>query len=304
MKKKKKKKSHWLSNLLIFLLFTVGAGVLCYPTFSDMWNKYRNAQLITHYTEAIETLPEETYDEFWAEAREYNAQHTVNQIVDAFGEEEGEADEEAQAAFEYYHSVLNPNGDGLMGSIDIPKIGVKIAIYHGLEESVLEKGCGHVQGTSLPIGGAGTHAALAAHRGLPSAKLFTDLDQIEEGDIFILNILGEKLAYEVDQIKTVLPYETEDIAIVDGEDYVTLITCTPYGVNSHRLLVRGHRTEYVEEIKELEKNSGNVSDTIIEQVAERSPAELLEIALIVFGISVMIIFIVTRRKKRKKEADK
>lgn len=303
MKKKRKKKSHWLSNLLIFLLFVAGAGILVYPTFSDMWNKYRNAQLITQYTEAIETLPEETYDEFWEEARAYNAQHTVNEIVDAFEEEEGEADEETQAVFAYYHSVLNPNGDGLMGSIDIPKIGVKIAIYHGLSENVMEKGCGHVQGTSLPIGGSSTHAALAAHRGLPSAKLFSDLDQIAEGDIFILNILGEKLAYEVDQIKTVLPEEIEDIAIVKGEDLVTLITCTPYGVNSHRLLVRGHRTEYVEEIEELEKNSGSVSDKIIEQMAEQSPIKLLIIAVVVFIISVMIIFVIIRRRTHK-EADK
>lgn len=319
MKKKKKKKSRWFSNLLIFLLFVVGAGILLYPTFSDMWNKYRNAQLITQYTEAIETLPEETFDELWAEAREYNAKHTVNQIVDAFDEEtaengeetEKEIDEETKAklkaakeALDYYNSVLNPNGDGLMGSIDIPKLGVKIAIYHGLEEKVLEKGCGHVQGTGLPIGGESNHAALAAHRGLPSAKLFTDLDQIVEGDIFILNIMGEKLAYEVDQIKTVLPYETEDLAIVEGEDLVTLITCTPYGVNSHRLLVRGKRTEYVEEIKEIEESAGSVPDKIIEEVAQQDPLELLKIALIVFGVSVIIIFIVTRRKKSKKEANK
>lgn len=299
MKNKKKKKGRWLSNFLIILLFLVGAGILAYPTVSDMWNKYRNAQLITQYTQAIETMPEETYDELWAAAREYNAQHTVNQIVDAFNEEDEEMSEEAQEALDYYNSVLNPNEDGLMGSIDIPKLGVKIAIYHGLEEKVLEKGCGHVQGTGLPIGGANTHAALAAHRGLPSAKLFTDLDQIVEGDIFILNILGEKLAYEVDQIKTVLPHETEDLAIVEGEDLVTLITCTPYGVNSHRLLVRGKRTEYVEEIKVMEESAVTVPDKIIEEVAQQDPLELLKIALCVFGASVVVIIIISKVKRRK-----
>lgn len=285
----KKKKSRWLVNLLIVLLFLVGAGVLLYPTFSDMWNKYRNAQLITKYEEAVETLSDDNYEKLWQEAKEYNAQHKVNHIVDAFSEE---------TEYELSHpydTILDPNDDGLMGSIEIPKIGVKIAIYHGLSKTVLEKGCGHVEGTSLPIGGKGTHAALAAHRGLPSAKLFTDLDQMEEGDIFVLNILGKKLAYEVDQIKVVLPEEAQELDIVEGEDYVTLVTCTPYGVNTHRLLVRGKRTKYVEEIEE------QVTAMETEKVAGVDPKVFLMAGLGVFFVSVIILYFVIRRKKEGKK---
>ena len=284
---KKKKKGRWLVNLLILLLFLAGAGIMLYPTISDLWNKYRNAQLITTYDEAVQELSKENYDKLWAEAREYNSHITVNNIVDAFEEES-----DYQLSHPY-DTVLDPNGDGLMGSIDIPKLGVKIAIYHGLGKTALEKGCGHVEGTGLPIGGKSNHAALAAHRGLPSARLFTDLDQMEIGDIFVLNILGEKLAYEVDQIKTVLPEETEDLAIVEGEDLVTLITCTPYAVNTHRLLVRGKRTEYVEEIAEAEE----AAESLPEKVARVDPQKLLFIALGVFVISVIILYFVIRRKK-------
>ena len=284
---KTKKKKRWLVNLLILLLFLIGAGVMLYPTFSDLWNKYRNAQLITSYDEAVKELSPENYDKLWEEAREYNAQITVNNIVDAFNEEN-----EYELSHPY-DTVLDPNGDGLMGSIEIPKLGVKIAIYHGLGKNALEKGCGHVEGTGLPIGGESNHAALAAHRGLPSAKLFTDLDQMEIGDIFVLNILGEKLAYEVDQIKTVLPTETEDLAIVEGEDLVTLITCTPYAVNTHRLLVRGKRTEYVEEIAEAEE----AAESLPEKAARIEPWKLLIAAVAVFFISVIILYFAIRRKK-------
>jgi len=231
MKKKK--------NLLFLFIFLIGAGVVLYPTVSDLWNQHYNDEQITQYAEVVQTLSEENYEECWQAAKDYNAAIKVNTIVDAFGEsaEEGGNDTDS------YESVLNLKGDGLMGSIEIPKLDVRIAIYHGLSEAVLEKGCGHVKGTGLPIGGANTHAALAAHSGLPSAKLFTNLDQLVTGDRFIIHVLGEKLVYEVDQIKIVLPHETEDIAIIEGEDLITLITCTPYGVNTHRLLVRGKRTE-------------------------------------------------------------
>lgn len=279
----------YFSKIMIALLFLSGLSLLLYPMFSDMWNKYRNAQLITKYEEAVETLSDDNYEKLWQEAKEYNAQHKVNHIVDAFSEE---------TEYELSHpydTILDPNGDGLMGSIEIPKIGVKIAIYHGLSKTVLEKGCGHVEGTSLPIGGKGTHAALAAHRGLPSAKLFTDLDQMEKGDIFVLNILGKKLAYEVDQIKVVLPEEAQELDIVEGEDYVTLVTCTPYGVNTHRLLVRGTRTEYVEEIEE------QVTAMETEKTAGFDPKVFLMAGLGVFFVSVMILYFVTRRKKEGKK---
>ena len=171
-KKKKKKKGSIVLNIFIAAAFLVGAGIFLYPTVSDMWNQYRNAQLISTYDQAVTDLSDDNYEKLWKEAEEYNAEHPVNSIVDAFNEEE---DYEPTHP---YDEVLDPNGDGLMGSIEIPKIQAKLAIYHGLSKNVLEKGVGHVEGTSLPIGGESTHAVLAAHRGLPNAKLFTDLYQM------------------------------------------------------------------------------------------------------------------------------
>ena len=275
----------YFSRIMIVLLFLSGLSLLLYPTFSDIWNQYRNEQLITKYEEAVKTLPDDHYEALWQQAKQYNAKHKVNHIVDAF--REGKEEEWSRS----YDTILDPNGDGLMGSIEIPKIGVKLAIYHGLSKEVLEKGCGHVEGSSLPIGGKGTHAALAAHRGLPSAKLCTDLDQMEEGDIFILNILGKKLAYEVDQIKIVLPEEVQELDVVEGKDYVTLVTCTPYGVNTHRLLVRGKRTKYVEEIEKQAVAAGT------ENAAEVDPKIFLLVGLGVFFVSVIILYFVIRRKK-------
>ena len=189
---------------------------------------------------------------------------------------------------------LDPNGDGLMGSIEIPKLNLILAIYHGLSTEVLEKGVGHVEGTSLPIGGASTHAVLAGHRGLPSAKIFTDLDQMKNGDIFLIHVLGKTLAYKVDQIKTVLPEESSELDIVEGEDHVTLVTCTPYGVNTHRLLIRGIRTEYVEPEEKAE-------ETPIQQIAKVDPVKIMIIGLVAMVIMIIIVYIVIRRKNRKTE---
>ena len=246
-KKKKKKKSNVVLNIFIALVFLAGAGVFLYPTISDMWNQYRNAQLVSKYEEAVTELSDNDYDRLWKEAKEYNAEHPVNAIVDAFEEED------TYELSHPYDGVLDPNGDGLMGSIEIPKIKAKLAIYHGLSKTVLEKGVGHVEGTSLPIGGKSTHAVLAAHRGLPNAKLFTDLDQMKVGDHFLLHVLDETLCYEVDKISVVKPEDTSALAVEDGQDLVTLLTCTPYGVNTERLLVRGHRVPYVEEEVKEEK---------------------------------------------------
>lgn len=289
---KKRRKRKILMNLAMAVLFLTGAGIFFYPTVSDMWNQYRNEKLITNYDTATENLSESEYDRLWKEAKEYNSHHTVNTIVDAFNEND-----------EYilshpYDEVLDPNGDGLMGSIEIPKINVKIAIYHGLGEDVLEKGAGHVEGTSLPIGGKGTHAVLAAHRGLPSAKLFTDLDQMEKGDIFLLHILGKTLAYKVDQIKTVLPSETGELDIIEGEDHVTLVTCTPYAVNTHRLLVRGVRTKYVKE-----EMTGK--DTVPQQLARTDPKKIMLGGLAVLIILIVLLYLIIRHhsKVRKSKMD-
>lgn len=284
MKKKKRKK--YIGFALLFLL---GLSILLYPTFSDAWNQYRNAKLINTYETAVNDLPDKDYDRLWKEAKRYNREHTVNTFVDAF-DEKGD-----YILSDAYKKILDPDGEGLMGSIEIPKIQARIAIYHGISDDVLEKGAGHVEGTSLPVGGKSTHAVLAAHRGLPSAKLFTDLDQVEIGDIFFLHILGKTLAYKVDQIKTVLPSETEDLDIIKGEDHVTLLTCTPYGVNTHRLLVRGTRTKYVE-------NKTEINDTVPQKLAQADPKKIMEIGLVVFAISVILLLIVIRYRDRKKSS--
>ena len=268
-------------------MFLVGAGIFTYPTISDLWNQYRNALLVSKYNSSVENLSNDQYDKLWQDAEEYNAEHPTNVIVDAFSEEDD------YVLSHPYDEVLDPNGDGLMGSIEIPKLDVVLAIYHGLGKDVLEKGVGHVEGTSLPIGGESTHAVLAGHRGLPSAKIFTDLDQMEEGDIFLIHVLDKTLAYKVDQIKTVLPEETSELDTIPGEDHVTLVTCTPYGVNSHRLLVRGIRTDYVEEETEEEPT--------MQKLAKIDPVKIMLVGLAVLIILIIIIYLVVRRKSRKKK---
>ena len=288
MERKRRKRNKKIKYLIMLILFLIGAGIFLYPTISDMWNQYRNVRLITEYDTSVTDLSKSEYARLWKEAKEYNAEHPVNSIVDAF-------DESDQYVLTHpYDQVLDPDGNGLMGSIEIPKINVKIAIYHGLGSDILEKGAGHIEGTSLPIGGQNTHAVLAAHRGLPGAKLFTDLDQMEIGDKFYLHILGKTLAYKVDQIKTVLPDQTKALDIVEGEDHVTLLTCTPYGVNTHRLLVRGIRTRYVEE--ENEK-----SETVPQKLAQTDPVKLMKSGLLIFILLVGGLWIFLHYRDRKRQ---
>ena len=234
-----------IATVLFALLFLAGFGVLAYPTISNQWNTYRQSRLISEYKEVTENTDTEDFSRESEKARRYDESITVNQPMsaDVFS---GGGQEEKDSG---YWNVLNIAGDGMMGYISIPKINVELAIYHGTSDEVLQTGVGHIEGTKLPIGGEGNHTVLAAHRGLPSARLFTDIDQLEEGDAFYLHILDETLAYEVDQILPMVDKDdtealTEALAIVDGQDYVTLFTCTPYGVNTHRLLVRGTRVEY------------------------------------------------------------
>lgn len=282
-----KKKKNFVWNIFFALVFLAGAGVFLYPTVSDMWNQYRNVRLVSRYDEAVTDLSDNEYEKLWNEAKEYNAEHPVNSIVDAFGEKDD------YVLTQPYDQVLDPNGEGLMGSIEIPKINAKLAIYHGLSKTVLEKGVGHVEGTSLPVGGKSTHAVLAAHRGLPSAKLFTDLDQMKKGDIFILHILGKNLAYKVDQIRTVLPEETGELDIVEGEDHVTLVTCTPYGVNTHRLLVRGIRIKYAEgEIRN--------DETISHRLAVTDPRKVLAGGFAVLIVLILLIYLSVRYRDKKR----
>lgn len=233
-----------IANVLFGVLFLIGFGILVYPTVSDQWNTYRQSRLISNYETTVENLTEEDFSDEWQKAIAFDQALVRNDLYgDVFGEDDGELE-----STEYWN-VLNVANDGVMGYLSIPKINVKHAIYHGTGDKVLQTGIGHLNGTKLPIGGESTHSVLAAHRGLPSARLFTDLDQIKKGDMFYVHVLDEILAYQVDQILDMVDkddHETLEAAlqIEEGKDQVTLFTCTPYGVNSHRLLVRGTRVPY------------------------------------------------------------
>lgn len=231
MEKKTKKRK--MSTILIVFFLLTGLSLLLYPTVSDWWNNMHQSRAITSYQNDVVELEEESYEEVLRQAQGYNAALPRDNTRFLPTEEQSAA----------YQEALNISGNGIMGYIEIPSISVELPIYHGTEETVLQVAVGHVEGSSLPVGGAGTHCVLSGHRGLPSARLFTDLDQLQEGDTFQLHVLDEVLTYEVDQINVVEPDDVSLLAISEEEDLCTLVTCTPYGVNSHRLLVRGHRIE-------------------------------------------------------------
>jgi len=287
-KQEKPKKNNWIFNAVIVLVFIIGAGVLLYPTVSNLWNEYRHAQLVSEYEQTVSALHDEERQRLREEANHYNKNHTQNVIADAFT-----ADAETS---QEYGELLNFAQSGVMGYIEIPAINVKLPVFHGTGKKALEQGCGHVMGTSLPVGGESSHCVLAAHRGLPSAKLFTDADLLKVGDGFTLTVLDEKLAYEIDQILTVLPEELDALAIEEGSDYVTLVTCTPYGVNTHRLLIRGHRVAYTEEAEEVH--------TAMEKLANSSLAiKLLIIAVVVMLMLTLILIAIFAKKKKQDESD-
>lgn len=236
-----------LPTIIICIMFLAGLSLLLYPFVSDTWNTYRQERLISNYDEQISEKEGEgkiDYESEWEKANAYNEALLPSILPDSFAV--AAASDEEDEDYKEYMSSLNLNGDGMMGYVEIPKLDVKVPVYHTTNEEVLEKAAGHLEGSSLPVGGESTHSVISAHRGLPSAKLFTDLDQMEEGDHFLISVLDETLCYEVDKIFVVEPDETDGLAVKEGEDYVTLLTCTPYGVNSHRLFVRGHRVPYEE----------------------------------------------------------
>lgn len=247
--------------IVIAVLFLAGLSVLLYPFVANQWNSYRQSRLMSSYEEGVaekEAAGQIDYEAEWEKARIYNDNLMPMILPDSFAVAEASDRDEA------YMACLNINGDEVMGIVEIPKIDVELPIYHTTDEEVLQIGAGHLEGSSLPVGGESTHAVISAHRGLPSAKLFTDLDQMAEGDVFYLHILDETLAYEVDQILPMVDKDdtealTEALAIEEGKDYVTLFTCTPYGVNTHRLLVRGVRTEYNGEEERPETPAETVS---------------------------------------------
>lgn len=235
---------------MIGIIFLAGLSLLLYPFVANQWNNYRQKQLISSYEQTVSQKEASNgidYDAELKKAEAYNEALLPSILPDSFAI--ADASEEDQT----YMNTLNIAGDEMMGIVEIPKIDIKLPIYHTTEEDVLKQAAGHLEGSSLPIGGKSTHSVISAHRGLPSASLFTDLDQLKKGDHFLIHVLNETLCYEVDKTSVVKPEDTSDLAVEDGADLVTLLTCTPYGVNTERLLVRGHRVPYVEEEVKEEK---------------------------------------------------
>ena len=274
-----------ITSFLFGLLFLVGFGILAYPTIADQWNTYRQSRLISNYDSVVSDMKEEDFEEAWAAARSYNQTFEQNSIMsDVFN-----IDDEKNLKKTEYWKVLNVAGDGIMGYITIPKINIKLGIYHGTGKDVLQTGVGHLNGTKLPVGGEGNHSVLSAHRGLPSAKLFTDIDQLGKGDRFYLHILNEDMAYEVDRVLPMIDKDDYDalqeaLTVEAGQDQVTLFTCTPYGVNSHRLLVRGHRVPY----------DGELESTPVDSMVQAIQNYYMLYLLLGLGVTALIILIMRR----------
>lgn len=274
MKKKKR------SNLIMVLLFLVGLFLLLYPTVSNYWNSIHQTQAITGYSAFLEEADDSYKDRMWNDAVVYNRELAGGPQPFDMTEQERER----------YKKLLDITGTGIMGYVEIPDINVSLPIYHGVADSVLQIALGHIEGTSLPTGGSSTHCVVSGHRGLPSAKLFSDLDKMSEGDVFVLNVMDRTLTYQVDQIRIVEPDQVDDLRIEQGKDYCTLVTCTPYGINSHRMLVRGQRIENL-------KDYTNVS-------ADAVQADTLLVALVLAIPAIVIMFIImmisTGKKKTRK----
>ncbi len=281
-----KKLKKILPNIIFGLIFLVGLAIFLYPSVSNYVNSKNQSRAITNYEEALATISEEDYSKFWQEAYSYNEELATKPLNFNLTDEQ----------LEEYNSVMDPTGTGVIGYIEIENIGVNLPIYHGTEETVLQVGIGHLEGTSFPTGTKGTHAVLSGHRGLPSSKLFSDLDQMIVSDTFLLHILDQTFAYQVDKISIVLPEETGELAIDNDKEYVTLVTCTPYGVNTHRLLVRAKRVDYSEETKIIVPADATRYGSLI--IAPFIGAPMLLVALIVF------LIMTSKPKKSKKKADK
>ena len=280
------KKTATKNRIVVILLIVVllaGLSLLLYPFVSDYWNSLHQSRAIATYMEAVTELDEAAYEEWWDGAKAYNASlpGTQNRFL---------PDKEEQRNYE---KLLDISGTGILGYVEIPNIDVLLPIYHGTDEEVLQVAIGHIEGSSLPVGGESTHCVISGHRGLPSSRLFTDLDQLTEGDIFILRVLDETLTYEVDQIHIVEPDDTSLLGIEEGQELCTLITCTPYGVNSHRLLVRGHRVENQEA-------SSTLRITADAMLLDLRLAVPLIAAPILLALILLLLFRSRKEKKRKR----
>ncbi len=281
-------KKRIIATILIILLFLAGLGIVLYPYVSEYVNAKHASRVVVNYDDAVKEITPEDFSQYFEVAEEYNER--LRQNPNPFSED---------CRTEGYETALNVDGSGMMGYLEIPKISVKLPFYHGTSGAVLNEAVGHLEGSSLPVGGEGTHVVLSAHRGLPSAKLFTDLPELGEGDIFILNVLDRKMTYQVDQILTVLPTELEALEVEDGQDYVTLMTCTPYGINTHRLLVRGHRIENLpeEEVKSI---------PVVHVERELTTQEKIQkyIPFAVMGVAVLFLIALLMPSKKDKHRSK
>lgn len=272
-------------TLLLILIFIIGLGLILYPTVSNWWNTLHATRAIETYAETVAQINSETYDVMWEEAEAYNRQIGETGVQWTLSD----------AQYARYESILDVTGTGIMGYLEIGQINVRLPVYHGTEESALQAGVGHIAGSSLPVGGESSHCILSSHTGLPSARLFTDLDKLREGDLFRICTLDETLTYEVDQIRIVLPHELDDLKIEQGKDLCTLVTCTPYGVNTHRLLVRGHR---------IEEGQQPVQVRVTGDALRIDPLTVAPVlALILLVMLLVCIFVMSdrKRKMRRKE---
>ena len=275
------------STLILILVFFVGLSVMLYPTLSDYVNQRNQSRAVANYAQSVDTMTDADYSAYFDAADAFNAQVAANENALYRPDQ-----------LSGYYDTLDITGTGIMGYITIAKIGVELPIYHGTSDSVLQIAAGHLEGTSLPVGGASTHAVISAHRGLPSAKLFTNLDQLEVGDTFTITVLDRVLTYEVDKITIVLPAQTDDLLVADGKDYVTLMTCTPYGINTHRLLVRGRRVETPDQFKRIRVTAEALK---IEPVIVAPVMALPMLLILLIG---MLLSTRKRKKTRGEEHEK
>ena len=273
----KKKTAQSYIPLLVFL---IGLSLLLYPTISDRWNAMHQSRAIVSYAHVVDNLDTEQNRTLWQDAVNFNAGVLARSNQYALSDEE----------LARYETLLNVDGNGIMGYVEIPSINCKLPIYHGTEEKTLQVGVGHIEWSSLPVGGESTHAVLSGHRGLPSARLFTDLNKLAEGDHFLLYVLSETLTYEVDQIRIVEPEDISDLQIQEGMDFCTLVTCTPYGINTHRLLIRGHR---------IENEIVSTPKFVTSDAARLSP-KLVALAIGVLNVSVILILMAAASPFRRK----
>ena len=280
-------KNKKISTIVLALIFAAGLALLLYPTVSDVWNKMHQSRAIVQYTRQVETLDPARFADLWAQAEAYN--RTLLDNPDRF------QDPEAQLAA--CEQLLVVSDTDVIGTLEIPGIGVTLPIYHGTSEGVLQVGVGNVEGSSLPTGGAGTHCVLSGHRGLPSARLLTDLDDVIVGDTFTLTVLDRTMTYQVDQILTVLPYEMEALAIDPQQDYCTLVTCTPYGINTHRLLVRGRRVDGDAAAQPAADDGAPAAAALTADAVPVPPATVAAWLLAPFAVAAAVVLFVKLRKK-------